>query len=168
VRVIAVDDSALIREGLASSDALVAVVDRTEPDVVIMDIRMPPDYTDEGIRAAHELRERTPAVGVLLLSQHLDTHSAWELFRDDRGGLGCLLKDRVLDIDDFVASVRRGCRRGHRARPASSQATCVAVAVYERSALHAHRSGTCRSSVYCRRGRSIGAWPPCWPTCVPP
>jgi len=48
-----------------------------------------------------------PAVGVLLLSQHLDTHSAWELFRDDRGGLGYLLKDRVLDIDDFLASVRR-------------------------------------------------------------
>jgi len=122
VRVIVVDDSALIREGLArilvddgidvvaalaSADALAAEVDRTAPDVVIMDIRMPPDFNDEGIRAAHVLRARVPAVGVLLLSQHLDTHSAWELFRDDRGGLGYLLKDRVLDIDDFLASVRR-------------------------------------------------------------
>ena len=122
MRVIVVDDSALIREGLArilvddgidvvaalaSADALAAEVDRTAPDVVIMDIRMPPDFNDEGIRAAHVLRARVPAVGVLLLSQHLDTHSAWELFRDDRGGLGYLLKDRVLDIDDFLASVRR-------------------------------------------------------------
>jgi DNA-binding NarL/FixJ family response regulator len=122
VRVIVVDDSALIREGLsrilvddgmdvvaalADPGDLADTVDRTEPDVVILDIRMAPDFTDEGIRAAHQLRARTPAPGVLLLSQHLDTHSAWELFRDDRGGLGYLLKDRVLDIDEFLASVRR-------------------------------------------------------------
>ena len=119
---IVVDDSALIREGVArilvddgidvvatlsSSDGLTDAVDRTHPDIVILDIRMPPDFGNEGIRAAHDLRQRMPAVGVLLLSQHLDTHSAWELFRDDRGGLGYLLKDRVLDIDDFLASVRR-------------------------------------------------------------
>jgi len=122
VRVIVVDDSALIREGLArilvddgmdvvatlsSAHDLADTVERTEPDVVILDIRMAPDFTDEGIRAAHLLRTRSPAPGVLLLSQHLDTHSAWELFRDDRGGLGYLLKDRVLDIDEFLASVRR-------------------------------------------------------------
>ena len=119
---IVVDDSALIREGLArilvddgmdvvaalsSAQDLAETVDRTEPDIVILDIRMAPDFTDEGIRAAHELRARSPAPGVLLLSQHLDSHSAWELFRDDEGGLGYLLKDRVLDIDDFLASVRR-------------------------------------------------------------
>ena len=119
---IVVDDSALIREGLArilvddgmeivaalsSADDLAVVVDRTMPDVVILDIRMAPDFTDEGIQAAHALRARRPSPGVLLLSQHLDTHLAWELFRDDRGGLGYLLKDRVLDIDDFLASVRR-------------------------------------------------------------
>lgn len=122
MRVIVVDDSALLRVGLtrillddgldvvaalASPDSLTDTVDRTHPDVVILDIRMPPDYNDEGIQAAQHLRARTPPPGVLLLSQHLDTHNAWELFRDDRGGLGYLLKDRVLDIDEFLASVRR-------------------------------------------------------------
>lgn len=122
MRVIVVDDSALIREGLArillddgmdvvaslsSAQTLADVADRTAPDVVILDIRMAPDFADEGIRAAQALRSRSPAPGVLLLSQHLDTHSALELFNDDRGGLGYLLKDRVLDIDEFLASVRR-------------------------------------------------------------
>jgi len=120
--VIVVDDSALIREGLtrilvddgmdvvaalSSAIALAKTVEDTEPDVVILDIRMAPHFDDEGIQAAHVLRSRSPAPGVLLLSQHLDTHSAWELFRDDRGGLGYLLKDRVLDIDEFLDSVRR-------------------------------------------------------------
>jgi DNA-binding NarL/FixJ family response regulator len=120
--VIVVDDSALIREGLiriltddgmevvsvlSSSQELAETVDDTHPDIVILDIRMAPDFTDEGIRAAHLLRTRTPSPAVLLLSQHLDTHSAWELFRDETGGLGYLLKDRVVDIDDFLASVRR-------------------------------------------------------------
>jgi DNA-binding NarL/FixJ family response regulator len=122
MRVIVVEDSALIREGLtriladdgmevvaalSSPEALTETVNHSEPDIVILDIRMPPDFNDEGIRAAHLLRARSPAPGVLLLSQHLDTHSAWELFRDDRGGLGYLLKDRVLDIDEFLDSVRR-------------------------------------------------------------
>lgn len=119
---IVVDDSALIREGLtrilvddgmevvaslSSAETLAECAERTAPDVVILDIRMAPDFNDEGIRAAHALRSRSPAPGVLLLSQHLDTHSAWQLFSDDRGGLGYLLKDRVLDIEEFLASVRR-------------------------------------------------------------
>jgi DNA-binding NarL/FixJ family response regulator len=122
VRVIVVDDSALIREGLArillddgmdvvaalaSTDALSDTVDQTQPDVVILDIRMPPNFDDEGVQAARSLRSRSSGPGVLLLSQHLDTHRAWELFGDERGGLGYLLKDRVLDIDEFLASVRR-------------------------------------------------------------
>ena len=124
---IVVDDSALLREGLAriltddgmhvvatlaSAETITEDVDRTKPDVVILDIRMAPDFTDEGIRAAHLLRARSPAPGVLLLSQHLDAGSAWQLFTDDHGGLGYLLKDRVLDIDDFLASVRRVANGG--------------------------------------------------------
>ena len=122
MRVIVVDDSALIREGLArilvddgmdvvaalsSAEDLAETVDRTEPDVVILDIRMAPDFTDEGIRAAHALRARSTGPGGPLAQPTSDSHSAWELFRDDKGGLGYLLKDRVLDIDDFLASVRR-------------------------------------------------------------
>jgi DNA-binding NarL/FixJ family response regulator len=120
--VIVVDDSALLREGLvriladdgmdvvaamSSADGLVEAVGRTRPDVVVLDIRMAPTFSDEGIQAAHLLRAIATPPGILLLSQHLDTHSAWELFSDDRGGVGYLLKDRVLDIDDFLASVRR-------------------------------------------------------------
>jgi DNA-binding NarL/FixJ family response regulator len=122
VRVIVVDDSALLREGLTrilrddgmevvasldSADALTDVADACDPDVVILDIRMAPTFTDEGIKAAQQLRTQRPGCGLLLLSQHLDVAGAFELFKEDSEGLGYLLKDRVLDIDDFLASVRR-------------------------------------------------------------
>ena len=122
MRVIVVDDSALLREGLArilsdggldvvatlsSAELLTETVQRAQPDVVILDIRMPPGFSDEGVKAAHVLRALQPSPGVLLLSQHLDASSAWELFAENADGLGYLLKDRVLDIDDFLASVHR-------------------------------------------------------------
>jgi DNA-binding NarL/FixJ family response regulator len=81
-------------------------VDETLPDLAIVDIRMPPTKTNEGIRAAHEIKRRHPRTGVLVLSSYIDVVSALELFKGDRAGLGYLLKERVADVDDFIAAVR--------------------------------------------------------------
>jgi serine/threonine-protein kinase len=121
LRVVLADDSVLLREGVASlleesgfevvgqagdAEALLVLVDETLPDVAIVDIRMPPTKTDEGIRAAHEIRRRYPRTGVLVLSSYIDVESALDLFQGDRQGLGYLLKERVADVDDFIAAVR--------------------------------------------------------------
>jgi class 3 adenylate cyclase/CheY-like chemotaxis protein len=121
LRVVLADDSVLLREGVASlleesgfevvgqagdAEALLVLVDETLPDVAIVDIRMPPTKTDEGIRAAHEIRRRYPRTGVLVLSSYIDVESALDLFQGDRHGLGYLLKERVADVDDFIAAVR--------------------------------------------------------------
>ncbi|HEY7016916.1 MAG TPA: response regulator [Gaiellaceae bacterium] len=121
------DDSALLREGLArllaeadvgvvgqarNADELMLKVRSYHPDVVIVDIRMPPTQTDEGIRAAREIREKYPDTGVLVLSQHVAHTYAVELLGDSAEGLGYLLKDRVSDVDEFVAAVRRVAEGG--------------------------------------------------------
>ncbi len=121
------EDSALVREGLARllEEAGIAVVGRAgtadelllkvrsyRPDVAIVDIRMPPTQTDEGIRAAKEIRARYPATGVLVLSQHVAHTYAVELLADSAEGLGYLLKDRVSDVDEFIAAVRRVAEGG--------------------------------------------------------
>jgi DNA-binding NarL/FixJ family response regulator len=122
VRVVVAEDSVLFREGLArlladggfeiaaqAADAsqLHHAVLRTRPDVVVADVRMPPTHTDEGARAARELKERNPEIGVLLLSQVVETKHALELFSHWPEGFGYLLKDRVLEVDDFLDGVRR-------------------------------------------------------------
>jgi len=122
VRAVIAEDSALIREGLARllEEAGIAVVGRAgtadelllkvrsyRPHVAIVDIRMPPTQTDEGIRAAKEIRARYPETGVLVLSQHVAHTYAVELLADSAEGLGYLLKDRVSDVDEFIAAVRR-------------------------------------------------------------
>ena len=122
LRVVLADDSVLLREGVASlleeegfevvgqagdAEDLLKLVDETLPDVAIVDIRMPPTKTDEGIRAAHEIRRRYPRTGVLVLSSYIDIVSALELFKGDRHGLGYLLKERVADVDDFLSAVRQ-------------------------------------------------------------
>ena len=116
------EDLALLRDGLtrllrdndfevvgAVSDgsALVTTVLLERPDVAIVDIRLPPTFHDEGVRAALMLRERVPETGVLIVSQYVEQAYAAELLADGRGGLGYLLKDRIMDVDDFVAAVRR-------------------------------------------------------------
>lgn len=78
-----------------------------QPDVAIVDVRMPPTFTDEGLQAAHEIRTRHPATSVLILSQHVETAYAVELFAARAAGIGYLLKDRIFNIDDFVAAIRR-------------------------------------------------------------
>ena len=121
MRVIVVDDAALVREGVArllsdhgfevvaqldDAEALVDAVETFGPDVVVTDIRMPPTHTVEGLRAALELRARRPEVGVLILSQHLESRYAIDLVRSGRG-VGYLLKERVGDVASFADAVRR-------------------------------------------------------------
>ena len=128
MRVVIGEDSVLTRAGIArvleagglelvgeagELDRLLAIVDVTVPDVVVVDIRMPPTFTDEGLRAATRIREvHGPAVGVLVLSQHLDARFALGLVTGAQGGLGYLLKERIADIEDFVDAVRRVGRGG--------------------------------------------------------
>jgi DNA-binding NarL/FixJ family response regulator len=122
VRVAIAEDSVLLREGVArlldeggfdvvaqceNADDLMAKVRSFPPDVVIMDIRLPPTHNDEGLRAALELRVSHPSVGVLVLSQYVEVGLALKLLADSAEGVGYLLKDRVSDVNDFVAAVRR-------------------------------------------------------------
>jgi DNA-binding NarL/FixJ family response regulator len=122
VRVVIADDSPLLREGIASfvrsegievvaeasdADELLAAVDEHLPDVAIVDIRMPPTQTDEGIQAAHEIRRRHPEMGVVLLSHHVEVGVATQLLAEAPRCLGYLLKDRVSDATDFAGSLRR-------------------------------------------------------------
>jgi DNA-binding NarL/FixJ family response regulator len=122
VRVVIAEDLALLRDGLTrllrdngfdvvaaveDGTALVTIVLLERPDVAIVDIRLPPTFRDEGVRAALTLRERSPETGVLIVSQYVEQAYATELLADGRGGLGYLLKDRIMDVDDFVAAVRR-------------------------------------------------------------
>jgi DNA-binding NarL/FixJ family response regulator len=133
VRVVIAEDSALLREGLAriladgdfdvvaqarDGDELLDAVRRHAPEVAIVDIRMPPTHTDEGARAAREIRARQPEVGVLLLSQVVEASHALALVSERPEGFGYLLKDRVLEIDDFLESVRRVGRGGSAIDPA--------------------------------------------------
>src|SRR5471030_998445 len=92
---------------VSDADSLKSAVSALKPDVAIVDVRMPPNWQDEGARAAVEIRAEHPSVGVLLLSQSVETRHALALFRTGRGGFGYLLKDRVLAVDDFVDSLQR-------------------------------------------------------------
>ena len=122
MRVVIADDSILVREGIAtllrradidvaaqasSREELLREVSEHEPDVAIIDIRMPPTFTDEGLRAAHEIRARHPAMGILILSQHVETGTATRLLAERPERLGYLLKDRVGDVEEFAGALRR-------------------------------------------------------------
>ena len=121
MRVVIAEDTVLLREGLAGlledaghevvgragdADALLALVAEHEPDLAIVDVRMPPDYDQEGTTAAVEIQRTHPAVGILVLSQHIETRGVVDLV-ERGGGFGYLLKDRVLDVDDFLEAARR-------------------------------------------------------------
>jgi len=128
LRVVLADDSVLLREGIArlltevgiavvaqARDAteLLAAIREHKPDVAIVDIRMPPTHTDEGLRAAEAIRaEHGTTVGILVLSQYVETTFAMRLVADGAGGVGYLLKDRVDDLDDFANAIRRIARGG--------------------------------------------------------
>jgi DNA-binding NarL/FixJ family response regulator len=127
VRVVLAEDSVLLREGVArllreagfevvgqasNADELLLKVRSYSPDVAIVDIRMPPTHTDEGLRAAQEIREKYPATGVLVLSQYAEPAYAMELLADSAEGVGYLLKDRVSDVNEFCAAVKRVAEGG--------------------------------------------------------
>jgi DNA-binding NarL/FixJ family response regulator len=122
VRVILAEDSTLLREGLVrllveeghevlaavgDAERLLAAVAEERPDVVVADVRMPPTHSDEGLRAALEIRERWPDVGVLVLSQYVEKRYATELLTGDSEGVGYLLKDRVVQVDEFLDALER-------------------------------------------------------------
>ncbi|MFJ4174907.1 response regulator [Microbacterium sp. NPDC089696] len=127
MRIAIAEDSTLLREGIvqllgaeghevvasvADADALMSALALEEPDLVIVDVRMPPDFVDEGIRAALRIRREHPSVAVLVLSQHVERRYASELLLDGRGGVGYLLKDRVSDIAGFLDAIVRVAEGG--------------------------------------------------------
>lgn len=122
IRVVVADDSVLLRDGVVrllndsgfevvaavgDADALLDAVTEHQPDLCVVDVRMPPTHTDEGLRAAIEVRRRYPHIAVLVLSQYVEERYAAELLDGDVAGVGYLLKDRVIDVNQFVESLRR-------------------------------------------------------------
>jgi len=122
VRVVIAEDLALLRDGLtrllrdngievvaavADADTLIREVVAQKPDIAVVDIRLPPGYRDEGLRAALELRRLVPGIAVLVISQYVEQTYAEELLADRGGGVGYLLKDRVMHVADFLEAVRR-------------------------------------------------------------
>jgi DNA-binding NarL/FixJ family response regulator len=127
VRVIIAEDLALLRDGLtrllrdngidvaaavSDGDALVREVEARRPDLAVVDIRLPPTFRDEGLRAAIEARRRVPGTAVLVISQYVEPAYASELLADRSGGVGYLLKDRVMHVADFLEAVRRVAEGG--------------------------------------------------------
>jgi DNA-binding NarL/FixJ family response regulator len=122
MRVVIAEDAAMMREGLiglladrghqvcaavADAEALLAAVAQHRPDVAVVDIRMPPTHTDEGLRAALDLRRKHPDTGVLMFSQYIETRYAAQLLAGDASGVGYLLKDRVADVAEFIDALTR-------------------------------------------------------------
>lgn len=127
MRVVIAEDSVLLREGIVrlldeqectvlaavgDGDDLLKAVDEHQPDVCVVDVRMPPTFTDEGLRAALVIRQRWPRTGVLVLSQYVEERYASELIGNNPGGVGYLLKDRVADVDQFIEGLRRVAEGG--------------------------------------------------------
>ncbi len=122
MRVVIAEDSVLLREGLVrlveehdhsvvaavgDGDALVEAIEEHRPDISIVDVRMPPSHTDEGLRAAIEARKRVPGAPILVLSQYVEESYAADLLADRGGAVGYLLKDRVVDVDEFMDGLHR-------------------------------------------------------------
>jgi len=133
MRVVLAEDSVLLREGVArlledagfevvrqagTAEELLLKVRSYSPEVAIVDIRMPPTHTDEGLRAAREIREKHPETGVLVLSQYIEPEYALDLLSESAEGVGYLLKDRISDVAEFAGAVRRVAEGGSALDPA--------------------------------------------------
>jgi DNA-binding NarL/FixJ family response regulator len=179
MRVVIAEDAAMMREGLtrlltdrghevcaAVSDgaALLAAVARHRPDVTVVDIRMPPTHTDEGLRAALELRDRYPGTGVLVFSQYIETRYASELLAGGAAGVGYLLKDRVADVAEFADSLTRVAAGGTALDPevvsqllAASRSDVAALSPREREVLTLMAEGRSNAGIGRTLVLSIGA-----------
>jgi DNA-binding NarL/FixJ family response regulator len=171
VRVVIADDSALLREGVAKllEDGGLEVVGRAvdgedlllkarsyKPDIVIVDIRMPPSQTDEGARAAEQLNSELPDIAILILSQVVDVNFAVEFLTQRPQGFGYLLKDRVLDVDSFLDAAQRVCDGGtaldpevvrHLITPADGDDPLAALTPREREVLALMAEGRSNASI---------------------
>jgi DNA-binding NarL/FixJ family response regulator len=127
LRLVIAEDAAIMRDGLtqtltrrghqvvaavADGDSLLRAVGELQPNVAIIDVRMPPTHRDEGLQAAHAIKRDHPGVGVLVFSQYIETRSATELLAGARGGVGYLLKDRVADVGEFIEAISQVARGG--------------------------------------------------------
>jgi DNA-binding NarL/FixJ family response regulator len=158
VRIVIAEDSVLLRDGLirmltdhghevvgAIDDTvgLVQLVEKESPDLAILDVRMPPTHTDEGIRAALELRQRRPELAILVLSQYVEENYASELLSGDLRGVAYVLKDRVTDVGQFLETVERIANGGTAIDPEVVSQLLARTRRQERSATSARASARC-------------------------
>jgi len=175
VRVVLADDSLLLREGVArlleeaglevvaqagDGEDLLRKVGAHKPDVAIVDVRMPPTHTDEGLRAAAEIRDKHPDTGVLVLSQYIEEAYAMELLSSNAEGVGYLLKDRVADLDASSTPSGASARAAARSIPRSSRA-CSAAAVKRTRWPRSRRASARCSRSWPRVARTTRS-PPSW------
>jgi DNA-binding NarL/FixJ family response regulator len=176
MRVVIAEDSVLLREGLSrllieagidvvaatgEAEAFLRLVDAQRPDVVVVDVRMPPTFSDEGLRAALVVRQRWPEVGVLVLSQYVEERYASELLAERGGAVGYLLKDRVADVAEFIDALRRVASGGSVLDPevvaqvlARSRSPLTSLTPREREVLGLMAEG--RSNVAIAAALSVG------------
>jgi DNA-binding NarL/FixJ family response regulator len=175
VRVVIAEDNLLMREGIASllrrsghevvgevstAVALLRAVDAHAPDVAIVDIRMPPDHSDEGLVAAQEIRSRHPGTAIVILSQHVDLGTATRVLAERPERLGYLLKARVTDLDDFTATLGRVAAGGTALVPRWCRGFSPSAATTRRSRRSPRAIARCSSSS--PRGARTRASPSGW------
>ena len=180
MRVVIAEDLVLLREGIASlltdsghevvagvgdGDALLEALAEHRPDLAIVDVRMPPTHSDEGLRAAHEIRARHPQTGIVILSQHVEVGVAMRALAESPERLGYLLKDRVGDVEEFVATLRRVAAGGSALDPvvvsrllaANDDGPLAVLTARERDVLQHMAEGLSNRAIAERMGIALGS-----------